>query len=477
MGDVIDFSQVAAHKKRGQGSGEAPTYGEELHRTVELPFGNGEVRLDVEADGRVHMAVTVHAAHVPAALQDARRALARSLNVDSRDEAQMKRLRDQLGEEGYEAFFPGYLQQQFLAQACEVTGVEPYLLPAAAPAQMPAEGEDFAFEADMLLRPKVELSSYDPVEIEFPEKREITTKDVSDYLAAMADQLATYEPDLTRDTVAESDHVIVSIEIARSGDEANAVSQQHMHYVIGTGMLPDEFDRNLVGMKVRQTRDFSVSMPTADPQTGEVAYEVMKIKATVEEIERKVPARIDDAWVIKNAPEAGTLLGLRAKVRESLEAQAQDAWHDQMMLLTSAELTRRLEGKVSSAYVERMRDELFTSFALDMQRQGVDVRSYMAQPDFDAEAFEKQMSDRAAETLRHDLALDALADHLQIEVSDADINAMVAQIAPGREGETLRNMRESGEIERMRELGRRSRASDWLVETAIDSSGPRLQLV
>ena len=203
----------------------------------------------------------------------------------------------------------------------------------------------------------------------------------------------------------------------------------------------------------------------------------MKIKATVEEIERKVPARIDDAWVIKNAPEAGTLLGLRAKVRESLEAQAQDAWHDQMMLLTSAELTRRLEGKVSSAYVERMRDELFTSFALDMQRQGVDVRSYMAQPDFDAEAFEKQMSDRAAETLRHDLALDALADHLQIEVSDADINAMVAQIAPGREGETLRNMRESGEIERMRELGRRSRASDWLVETAIDSSGPRLQLV
>ena len=108
MGDVIDFSQVAAHKKRGQGSGEAPTYGEELHRTVELPFGNGEVRLDVEADGRVHMAVTVHAAHVPAALQDARRALARSLNVDSRDEAQMKRLRDQLGEEGYEAFFPGY---------------------------------------------------------------------------------------------------------------------------------------------------------------------------------------------------------------------------------------------------------------------------------------------------------------------------------------------------------------------------------
>ena len=499
MGDIIDFSQGMADLRRekaepaGAAKSGSLVFGQAAHVSLSAHDVGLAVELDLEPDGQAHFVVAAPADALPAAKEEGRKTLARNFGVDPRDDAQMRQLKSQLGDEGYEAFFPMYLQQRFFKQACSLAGFTPYLQPSVSRPSMPEEGKDFVFTADALIRPTVELSSYDPVEVEFPEKRSVDTKDVTAYLDIMADRFATYEPDLTRVTVEDGDHLVITLQLNAEDSAAAGLASdqpQRLNYEMGGGMMPEEFDRTLVGAKVGETRSFSLSIPVpaGDPAPSEasdaaapgsdgLAYEVLGGKVTVNEIDRKVPAVINDAWVMKNAPEAATLLGLRAQVREVLEAQADDEWRTKMMELCSEELGKRIKTLPGAPYVQHMSDVLLSNFVLDMQRQGMDARAYMSQPGFDHEALAKEMAAQAEKTLRHDLALDALADHLNIEVGDDDVRQIIGRMAPGREAEMMRQMGESGEIDQIRADARRIRASDWLVDHAKDASGPHLQLL
>ena len=534
MGDIIDFSQGMADLRREKAEASGPTlvgvtsanagaagstlagatgttaaasadtgalvYGRPAHVSLSAHDAGLAVELDLTAQGQAHFVVAAPADALPAAKEEGRKTLARNFGVDPRDDAQMGQLKAQLGQEGYDAFFPMYLQQRFFKQACALTGFTPYLQPSVSRPAMPEEGQDFVFTADALIRPTVELSSYEPVEVEFPEKRAVDTKDITAYLDVLAERFATFEPDLTRSVVEENDHLVITLQLNAEDSAVAGLASgqpQRLSYEMGAGMMPEEFDRTLVGAKVGETRSFSLSMPVpADPSTaadasdaqGEpaaegtegqpgVAYEVLGGKVTVNEIDRKVPAVINDAWVMKNAPEAATLLGLRAQVRQILEAQADDEWRTQMMTLCSEKLGERIKNVPGEPYVQHMRDVLLSNFVLDMQRQGLDARAYMSQPGFDHEEFQRQMDAQAEKTLRHDLALDALADHLDIKVADEDVRQIIGRMAPGREAEMMRAMSESGEIDQIRADARRIRASDWLVDHAKDASGPHLQLL
>lgn len=477
MGDIIDFSQGMASLRRDKtADAGALVYGVEAHVSLPVAPGRPAVELDLAEDGAAHFVVAAAAADLPDALADARKTLARNFGMDARDDAQMRQLKAQLGEQGWEAFFPMYLQQRFFKQACELTGFTPYLQPSVSKPKMPEEGKDFVFTADALIAPQVELSSYDPVEVAFPKKADVTSQDVTAYVDAMAERFATFEPDLTRDVVADGGHLVLTLQVS-AGDTPDS-GPQRIQYEMGMGMMPEEFDRNLVGAKVGEARSFSMSLPVPGGEGGQgTSFEVLNVKVTVNEIDRKVPAVINDTWVMKNAPEAATLLGLRAQVREVLEAQADEEWRSQMTILCSDELGTRIKEMPGEPYVQHMRDVLLSNFVLDMQRQGMDARAYMSSPDFDHEAFDREMNAQAEKTLRSDLALDALAAHLGIEVDDDDVRQIVARTAPGHEAETMRAMKESGEIDQIRAEARRIRASDWLVTNAKDNSGPHLQLL
>ena len=174
--------------------------------------------------------------------------------------------------------------------------------------------------------------------------------------------------------------------------------------------------------------------------------------AQIDQIQKRVPAKIDDAWVAQNMPEAQTLLGLRSRVRTLLEREAEAAYHDEMMSRTADELAKRLLDEPDERYVAKMRDELVAQFVENLQRSGIDYQQYIAQPGFDVEAWNRQMTEDAQAALRRGLALDALADHLDINLEEEDIAKVVAQMAPGHEQEALQGLLDSGQMPKMCEV-------------------------
>ncbi len=479
MGDVIDFKS-ALKRLSAQNENSSLRAGDETVLEYDPKPGSVGVQLTTGADGVARFVVTVPGEDIAKSVEEAQSALLQSFGVDPRDSRSGEALaavKEQMGDAAFDAFVTTFVQQHFFAIALQRTGVLPFLDPDMPATDAPVPGADYTFEVDTLLRPSLELTSYDPVTVKLPEKKKVSSKDVSEYLANMSEELATWEEDPSRDSVVTGDRVTLNLDASTAdGREFKPLTGRHVPYEVGSGVIGDEFDREVLAMKPRERREFSLSVPVPAAD-GSVDYQVIKIKAQLDTVQKKVPAKIDDGWVLKNLPEAQTLLGLRGRIRTALEREADRAYNEEVMALTAEELSKRLVGDIDPRYVEKMRDELISQFIVDLQRRGGDYAQFMAQPGFDKDAWEAQMTEEAEHALRRGLALDSLADHLDINLDEKDIAEVVTKMAPGQEAEVLQGLLDSGQMPKMCEVALRLRANKWLVEHVKDSSGPKLQLI
>ncbi len=463
MGDVIDFKSALERINHDLEDPQAPHAGDEVELTYDPKPGSVGVTVYTTPDGAAHLTVTAPAIDVAPVMAMARDSLLASFGIAPGDEKGREAVVASLGRASYDGFIATFVQQHFFGKAMLRTGIMPFLSPDLLTGEAPKEGEDYVYELEVLMRPSYELTSYDPVKVKLPEKKEVTSKDVSAYLTGMAEELATWENDSSRDQVADGDHVSLNLDATADGREFKPLTGRHLPYVVGSGAISPEFDGALVGMKPRERRDVSVSVAVPDDQGG-IAYQVVQLKVQIDEIQRRVPAKIDDAWVMTNMPEAQTLLGLRSRIRTLLEREAELAYHDELMVLCAEELATRLIGEPEERYVEKMRDELISQYIEDLHRNGVDYQQFVSQPGFDVQQWEKSMSEEAEHALRRGFALDSLADHLDIQLEQADIAKVVSSMAPGHEEEVLATMVETGQMPKMCEVALRTRANEWLVD-------------
>ena len=68
-------------------------------------------------------------------------------------------------------------------------------------------------------------------------------------------------------------------------------------------------------------------------------------------------------------------------------------------------------------------------FAMQMQYQGIDLNQYMQMTGLTVDGFKEQFKDQAAEQVKMNLALEAIAKAENIEVSDDDFNAEMSKMA------------------------------------------------
>lgn len=162
--------------------------------------------------------------------------------------------------------------------------------------------------------------------------------------------------------------------------------------------------------------------------------------------------------------------GLRARAREQLEAERETAWRGMLADACSDVLADRLAAAPDRRYVELLRDEMANRFAAGVEADGTPWDRYIAAPDFDMEGFRASMTRNAEEALRRGLALDAMADHENIQLDEDDVLAAVALVSQGRDREAAQAMLDGGQLPQLCEVARRAKTSEWVASRAVEVS-------
>lgn len=279
-----------------------------------------------------------------------------------------------------------------------------------------------AAEERKTIMKKYTLTSYDPIELEMP-KPPVPEPLVDQQIQTLLDPLSEYH-EIAEDRGAEiGDYLVVTTEnAAMDGTPAKNFDLQHSIYHMGAGEMPGAFDAELVGMKAGSTRDIEakIKLPMGDTHLPSS----LTMRVTVEKILYTVKPELTDELVANHFAPLSTVEEFREDVRSKFGLPDMKKDDPQFPDLVLDELAKRL----------------------------------VEEPD------ENDLMDgQPLSALRATCAIDALADHLQIELTDEQITAQM----PGDDAEQREKIRQQlenqGLSEEARIFARREAALSWLV--------------
>lgn len=313
--------------------------------------------------------------------------------------------------------------------------------------------EDYVYTIEFQLRPTCELTSYDPVEIEMP-PAEVTEGEIDAQIEMLMGYHATFKD--AEHAVEEGNYVTVDIENVKG---AEALAGEGRMVVAGSGNVPAAVDETLIGMNADETKEVTW---TPDVEGAEEAG----VKVTVKSIrEREVPELTDE--FAKESFGFDDIAAMRDAVKTELDADKTSKLPGIKENRAVAKLAERLDlEKVDEDYEQSVFNELGQNFLQSLSGRGMTLDAWLKMSNMSTDAFLADLHHQADDVARESLALDALARHLEIEVSDEDVDTEFANSGVQDVEATKAAFLADGRMPAVRDSIRRSKAVDWLVDNA-----------
>jgi trigger factor len=299
-----------------------------------------------------------------------------------------------------------------------------------------ADDAEWQFTATVPVQPKVDVVDWTTLEVGKPEA-EIPEELVAQELDALRESVAELVPADDR-PAQEGDTLVVDI-VSPDGE-----AQRDTVVELGAGRLVEEVEAALVGASTGETK--SVTYELADESSASADL-------TVKEIKAKVLPELDDD-LARSASEFDTLDELRADIEQRLRAQLDAEIEDAFRANAVDALVAASKVAPAGPLVESRTRELLTGFIRSLERRGIAPETYLQLTGRTAEQLTASMQMEAALSVARELALEAVADKLGIEVSDEQVKELVreqAEAAGEDADEVIEDLWQHGRHEDLRE--------------------------
>jgi trigger factor len=302
--------------------------------------------------------------------------------------------------------------------------------------QLPASAdEDWEFIATVAVQAKPELPDWTQLEVGVADV-EVPEELVQAELDALRATVAELVPVEGR-PVAPDDTVILDLVAA---DET-----RHDYVVeLGRGAVVEEIEQGLVGMSAGETKEISFELADGSTQS---------VTATVKEIKEKVLPPLDDD-LARAASEFETFAELRADVESRLREQIEDEIETRFRADAADALVAASKFEAAGPLVEARTRELLNGFARQVESRGVQLETFLAMTGQQPEELVARLRDEAQRSVGRELVLDAVADQLELEIPDAQVEEVVREQAEALNDDPdqmLGALRESGRFETLRD--------------------------
>jgi trigger factor len=400
---------------------------------------------------RVRLEVEVPEGDVQHALEHAASDLAGSLRIPGfrKGKAPVEVVAARVGHEAlWREAIRSHIDSWFW-NAAEGSGIRPVASPEVDFGDLPPDGDTFRFTATVAVAPKPEVADWTSLEIPHAE-------------AEVPPELVEHELGRVRETVAEL--VPVDGRPVREGDTVvlditgEGVPPQ-LDYVteVGSGRLVDELDAALPGMKAGETKTVGLALEEQDEHAS--------IDVTVKDVKEKSLPELDDELALA-ASEFETLAELRSSIEErlreqlaaELEAQFRESAVDALAAASAIEGIEPL--------VERRVAELWAGISRSLEMRGIPAETYLTMTGQSESDLVERLRAEATRAVARELVLEAVAEKLDISVTDEEVEALVREQAEeSGEGtdEILAALRQRGGFERLRSDLRLRKALDEIV--------------
>ena len=328
------------------------------------------------------------------------------------------------------------------------------------------KGKPFVFEAEVAVRPEVELGNYKGVEVSKVDT-EATDADVEEEIKKVAEQNSrtiTVEDRAVKD----GDMTVIDFEGFIDGEAFEGGKGENYPLTIGSHSFIDNFEDQIIGMNIGDEKEINVTFPE-DYHAEELKGKPATFKVSVKEIKEKQLPDIDDDFA-QDVSDFDTLdeykADLKKKIAERKEAEAKRQKETEAIEKIVADSKMDIPQAMIDTQVTRMAED----FAQRLQQQGLSLETYFKYTGLTAEKILDDMKPEAVKRIQNSLVLEAVAKAENIQVSDDEFNAELSKMAEmyKMEVDKIKEFMGESEEKQMRDDIAIQKAVDLIVSSAVE---------
>ena len=281
--------------------------------------------------------------------------------------------------------------------------------------------------AKVTVEPEVKLGQYKDLEVK-ARSTEVTDEEVDAESKKLQEQQA--ELVLKEDQpAAEGDTVVIDFEGKVDGVAFDGGKGENYSLELGSNTFIPGFEDQLVGHKAGETVEVNVTFPEeyhAEDLKGKDAV----FETTIHEVKTKELPELDDEFAKDVDEEVDTLVELKAKTRERLEAQKQNAAKEAIQEEVIDQAVENAEiGEIPGAMIEEDVHRQMDQYLAGLQQQGISADMYYKLTGSSEEDLHKQFESGAQKRVKTNLVLEAIVAAEDIKASEEEINAEIKELA------------------------------------------------
>ncbi len=219
------------------------------------------------------------------------------------------------------------------------------------------------FSAIAEVRPEITIKDYRGIPLK-KEAVEVTDEEIEEKLQELRENNAYLENVEDPAPVKEGDFVVVDFDTIIDGVKRDDLSAVDFTLEVGKAQIHADFDSQLLGMKVGETRIIKIQYAPETPNK-ELAGKEVQFEVTLKEVKQKVLPELDDEFA-RDLGDFSSLDEIREKIREELlkmkKSRSENLLREQLFNAlierSSFELPRRLVEREMALMVEQFKKEL-----------------------------------------------------------------------------------------------------------------------
>jgi trigger factor len=362
------------------------------------------------------------------------------------------------------------LVQETFIQAATEHKIEPVAEPVVDDAHL-HKGKNFHYSARVEVRSVVEPEGYFDVEVK-RRAAKVDDADVERALDAKRRELTEYKAIDPAVRTAAIDRDVLVLAINGTVDDEKFERDGVMSDLSEPAQDPiPGIGKALIGVPLNakdHAITFTIPAPEAKDGGDKPIAKDVKVKVTIREAREKVTPALDDEFA-KDTGEADTLAELREKTKAKLLEEDEARAKSELRQSVVKEILKKNSFSVAPSLVDRQLETLVHRAKIQMMMRGIDPRAAEASGQLDTQRLRDSLREEAHDEVRAAFLVDAIAAKEKVEVSDAEFEKKLAEMATQREKSVPKlkaELQKEGRLETVRYQLREEKALDLILSRA-----------
>ncbi len=309
-----------------------------------------------------------------------------------------------------------------LSDALQEAQIEPVAFPDLEVLEAGTDG--VSLKAVITVKPDVIVRDYKgmtAVKSEVTVTPEDVKEEMQKYIDRVSSLVSVDRPAKTGDTV------VIDYEGFRDGAAFEGGKDENYSLELGSGVFVPGFEEQLIGVTAGEERDLDITF-AEDYYSEELANASVVFKVKVHEVKERQEPELDDEFA-KDVSEYDTLEEFEKSLTEEIRVKHQEQADQNFENLLIQKLTENMECDIPDKMIEARTQEWYDNYVSSIERQGIPVQNYLDMMNMTQADLYSRARESAESNLKVELALEAVADAENIEVSDEEIEAEINKMA------------------------------------------------